>query len=191
MIAERALSRLGILDEVKDRVRHIERIPVAELVAKGEIEIGMQQVNAILPVAGTALLLSAPQAWVCRVVLASPPLVWIGLISYPLYLWHWPVYVLFRWTVGLDDLWTCLAAAVIAFALAIVSYEIVEQPARRFQWQKRMSVAKFIPAALAAVLVVSGATAAVFKYKSRLTLSVTGNTDVWYPLARKSIVSAR
>src|ERR1700730_5894733 len=49
----------------------------------------------VLPVVGTALLLSAPSAWMCRVVLASPPLVWIGLISYPLYLWHWPLLVFF------------------------------------------------------------------------------------------------
>ncbi len=39
---------------------------------------------AVLPVAGSALLLSAPAAWLNRVVLASRPLVWIGLISYPL-----------------------------------------------------------------------------------------------------------
>src|SRR6202171_3370058 len=50
---------------------------------------------AILPVTGAALLLSAPDAWFCRVGLASPPLVWIGLISYPLYLWHWPLLVFF------------------------------------------------------------------------------------------------
>src|SRR5262249_10512301 len=48
----RALERVGILAQVKDRVRYLERIPVAEFVAKGEVEVGMQQSNVILPVAG-------------------------------------------------------------------------------------------------------------------------------------------
>src|ERR1700731_4289922 len=39
---------------------------------------------AILPVAGAALLLSAPTAWWCRIVLASRPLVWLGVISFSL-----------------------------------------------------------------------------------------------------------
>ena len=52
IVAERALERVGILAQVKDRVRYLERIPVAEFVAKGEVEIGMQQVNAILPIVG-------------------------------------------------------------------------------------------------------------------------------------------
>src|SRR5690606_32781222 len=47
---------------------------------------------ALLPTLGTALLIAAgPQAWFNRRVLAWRPLVWMGLISYPLYLWHWPL----------------------------------------------------------------------------------------------------
>src|SRR5262249_19429284 len=43
---------------------------------------------ALLPVAGSALLLSAPAAWINGRLLGTKPAVWIGLISYPLYLWH-------------------------------------------------------------------------------------------------------
>ena len=45
---------------------------------------------ALLPVSGALLLIDAgPRASVNRVVLSSRPLVWFGLISFPLYLWHW------------------------------------------------------------------------------------------------------
>ena len=52
LIAERGLQRLGIFDQVKDKVRYLEGTPVAVFVAKGEVELGMQQSNAIVPVAG-------------------------------------------------------------------------------------------------------------------------------------------
>jgi molybdate transport system substrate-binding protein len=46
------MQRLGIADQVTDKTKLVEGVPVAELVAKGEVEIGMQQINVILPVAG-------------------------------------------------------------------------------------------------------------------------------------------
>jgi peptidoglycan/LPS O-acetylase OafA/YrhL len=86
---------------------------------------------AVLPVAGSALLLSAPAAWVNRVVLASPPLVWIGLISYPLYLWHWPLLVFgemikFRPLTLLERDLILLASTLLAWA----TYRFVEMPFR-------------------------------------------------------------
>ncbi|NIO39849.1 MAG: acyltransferase, partial [Burkholderiales bacterium] len=44
---------------------------------------------ALLPTLGTACLVYSKDSWINRYALASRPLVWIGLISYPLYLWHW------------------------------------------------------------------------------------------------------
>src|SRR5690606_19829678 len=47
---------------------------------------------ALLPVLGTAAILAAgPAAVVNRHALALRPLAFVGLISYPLYLWHWPI----------------------------------------------------------------------------------------------------
>jgi peptidoglycan/LPS O-acetylase OafA/YrhL len=86
---------------------------------------------AILPVAGAALLLSAPGAWLCRVVLASRPLVGIGLVSYPLYLWHWPLLVLF--TIIKFNPLTLLERELVLLAsglLAWATYWYVERPFR-------------------------------------------------------------
>jgi peptidoglycan/LPS O-acetylase OafA/YrhL len=86
---------------------------------------------ALLPVVGTALLLSAPAAWVNRVVLASPAMVWIGLISYPLYLWHWPLLV-FGATIKFAPL-TLVERGLILLASALLAwatYRFVETPFR-------------------------------------------------------------
>ncbi|MCP4614822.1 MAG: acyltransferase [Bradyrhizobium sp.] len=86
---------------------------------------------AILPVVGSALLLSAPGAWLCRVALASPALVWIGLISYPLYLWHWPLLV-FAATIKFAPL-TLLERELVLVASVLLSwatYRFIEKPIR-------------------------------------------------------------
>lgn len=47
---------------------------------------------AMLPTVGTVLIISAgAKAWLNRAVLSNHVLVWFGLISFPLYLWHWPL----------------------------------------------------------------------------------------------------
>ena len=47
---------------------------------------------AVLPTVAAAAIISAgPQVWLNRKLLSNRALVWIGLISFPLYLWHWPL----------------------------------------------------------------------------------------------------
>src|SRR5437016_4646118 len=52
LISAKVMDRLGIADQLKARTKFIDGIPVAEIVAKGEVEVGLQQINVLIPVAG-------------------------------------------------------------------------------------------------------------------------------------------
>jgi peptidoglycan/LPS O-acetylase OafA/YrhL len=89
----------------------------------------------LLPVIGSFCLIGAgPQAWINRKVLAIPGLVFIGLISYPLYLWHWPLLVMGRTIMsGYDNehvRTTTIIAVVLAFVLSWLTYKFIERPIR-------------------------------------------------------------
>jgi peptidoglycan/LPS O-acetylase OafA/YrhL len=87
---------------------------------------------ALLPTVGTALVISAPQAWINRILLSAKPLVFIGLISYPLYLWHWVV-LSFAGIANFDEELprTGRVAAIAASgALAWLTYRCIEKPIR-------------------------------------------------------------
>ena len=60
--------------------------------------------------------------------LSARLLVYLGRISYSLYLWHWPVLVLQRWTLGTGDFSRTLLAATLTAVLAVASYHAVESP---------------------------------------------------------------
>lgn len=85
---------------------------------------------AVLPVAGAVAIIAAgPHAPVNRRLLSHPVLVWFGLISYPLYLWHWPLLSFARLLEG-GSLWLRAAAVVAAVGLAWATTRFVERPLR-------------------------------------------------------------
>lgn len=87
---------------------------------------------ALVPVAGTVLIIAAGQAaLINRVVLSNRILVWIGLISFPLYLWHWPLLVFARiFEDGAPSVGSRVAAVLAAMVLAWLTYALVERPVR-------------------------------------------------------------
>jgi peptidoglycan/LPS O-acetylase OafA/YrhL len=87
---------------------------------------------ALLPVSGAALVIAAgAQAWPNRVVLSSRLFVWFGLISFPLYLWHWPLLSFATIVEGEFPPGPVRAAAVVAaIVLAWLTYRLIEMPLR-------------------------------------------------------------
>jgi len=87
---------------------------------------------ALLPTLGSVCIISAgPQAWINRRILSNRVLVWFGLISYPLYLWHWPLLSFARIMKSeTPSRPVRIAAVVLAIALAWLTYTVVEKPIR-------------------------------------------------------------
>ena len=87
---------------------------------------------ALLPILGSfCLIFAGPTAWFNRFVLSNRLLVWIGLISFPLYLWHWPILSLMRIVEsGAPEPYFRNIALVLSVLLAWATYYFVEKPIR-------------------------------------------------------------
>lgn len=87
---------------------------------------------ALFPIIGALLIIQAgARAWVNRVVLSNGLLVWVGLISYPLYLWHWPILSFARIIEGeLPSREIRAAGVVVSVLLAWLTYKLIEKPIR-------------------------------------------------------------
>lgn len=87
---------------------------------------------AILPTVGACCIIMAGRNGIAGRWLSRPTPVFIGKISYSLYLWHWPLIVFYRLLYAPEIAFLPgLLIAVMSMLLAFVSYHIVETPLRR------------------------------------------------------------
>lgn len=94
----------------------------------------------LLPAIGSALLIAAgPQALINRYVLSQRWMVWVGLISFPLYLWHWPILsfarIIHSETPPVDVRWILVGISIL---LAWLTYVVIEKPVRSSQKKKSL-----------------------------------------------------
>jgi peptidoglycan/LPS O-acetylase OafA/YrhL len=99
---------------------------------------------ALIPTIGTALLIiSGPNTFTSSKILTNKYLVFIGLISYPLYLWHWPLLSFARvfnnGAPSTEVLWGLIG---VSFLLAIATYYLIERPIRYGlkNWRQKIMV---------------------------------------------------
>ncbi|RQR43548.1 acyltransferase [Burkholderia sp. Bp9131] len=87
---------------------------------------------ALLPVVGAMLLIAGgPDAWINRNVLSQPAMVWVGKISFPLYLWHWPLLsfaTILAGQIPAAHVRVLLVGA--SFVLSWLTYALIERPVR-------------------------------------------------------------
>ena len=101
---------------------------------------------ALIPVVGSMLIIAAgKEGFINKYVLSSKVFIFFGLISYPLYLWHWPLlsfaYIL---SGDLPLLWIRTVAVILAIVLATLTFYFIEPPLRYGSRPKFKALALFI-----------------------------------------------
>jgi peptidoglycan/LPS O-acetylase OafA/YrhL len=97
-------------------------------------ETSFPGIAAVLPTAGAALIIYSGMHGVSLVgrMLSLKPIVFIGLISYSLYLWHWPILLFFKaYSITEISLNQTLGLMVFILGISILSYHYIEKPFRR------------------------------------------------------------
>lgn len=98
---------------------------------------------AIIPVLASVLLIYAgPDTWVNNKILSNKIAIWLGLISFPLYLWHWPLLTFSRIIEsGTPSYNTRIFIVILSILLAWVTYKFIEQPIR-FENKNKITTAQ-------------------------------------------------
>jgi hypothetical protein len=107
-------------------------------------------------------------------------IVLIGKMSYSLYLWHWPIIVLFRWTVGLDTAIKNIFAIILTIILAGISYFLVETPIRTSALVAKASRRTIIYAGISTVIFGFVLGSALLFAREQYTLTIMKNAHDWY-----------
>lgn len=109
-------------------------------------DLGFPGVMALPSTLGAALVILAGSTGIqgASRLLALRPMMLVGLISYSLYLWHWPVLAFYRYAFGEPGLINGLLLLGLMIVLSIFSYQLVERPCRHLRWSFRQTLLRML-----------------------------------------------
>ncbi len=124
--------------------------------------------RALGPAVGSALVIAFPGSKIGAYVLGNRIAQFFGLISYPLYLWHWPLFAFSRMRPGITpDATTMAALSLLAVVLAFLTWRYVERPVGHLFRRRPRTVALVLVALLAGSGLVGSATRRANGYPGR------------------------
>ena len=122
----------------------LKRVPPLLIVA-AMIAIMQLPVSAAVPatfgmvILTTILIASLRQGTAAYNFFTLNKVVYIGLISYSLYLWHWPILSISRWTIGIHW-WSAPIQVGLMLFMAVGSYKLVERPTRNLKTSRKTTI---------------------------------------------------
>jgi peptidoglycan/LPS O-acetylase OafA/YrhL len=140
-----ALIALGLMPEIRHKLLAevlgiVGIVMIAYSINAYDHDTVFPAYGALLPCAGAFLLIYTGTAQtVVSKVLSARPIVYIGLLSYSLYLWHWPLLSFFnsyRPLMVIDDSQAALvrlSILLLSFVLSVLTYKYIETPFRRMR----------------------------------------------------------
>lgn len=116
---------------------------------------------ALVPVLGAAAVITSSRHGGEPAILKSRPMLWFADSSFAFYLWHWPLFVFYKWRIAQEvSLVGGLGILVIAAALAIATTKLIENPIRRSKRLMTSWVATVV--VIATLLAIAGASLAMW-----------------------------
>lgn len=140
---------------------------------------------ALVTVAGTVIIINAvvmnEKGSFLSGLLSHSISRYIGKLSYSLYLWHWPVFCFFRWTVGLSEAINYLSAIAITILISMFSYHVIELFFLNTKWIKSLSAKIVVPLSVILIVCLAYINDDGMSTQPRNSLSVTTDYAIWSP----------
>jgi peptidoglycan/LPS O-acetylase OafA/YrhL len=128
--------RFSLPNIILEIIGALALLTLVYIATRSDISLGFPNYYALILCVATGLLIAIgeqqPKPLVSR-LLSTQPIVFIGLISYSLYIWHWPIFAFIHYEVLEETTLLTFFAFLSSFVLAYLSWRFIEKPARKLK----------------------------------------------------------